>query len=223
MDFSNVYFSRLIEKSYLTKAKKKFFEPNEDPVAFIMGRKSGTIGTFTDYLIITNKRVIIWNRGLAKQDIESINYQNISSVEFSRKILTGEISFNVHGRISGFRTTVRKDAEVGTRLIRERILQSIDEQEINQSAVSSISTQDDPLHILKIRYAKGEITKEEYDEIKKDLDAWKGYYKYENYRQSHKRSKHPESFSSYYQATTVTVTDARACWYLFVLYAKFRS
>ncbi len=29
---------------------------------------------------------------------------------------------------------------------------------------------DDPLKILKTRYAKGEITKEEYDEMKKELE-----------------------------------------------------
>jgi uncharacterized membrane protein len=35
---------------------------------------------------------------------------------------------------------------------------------------SSIARREDPLHILKVRLAKGEINKEEYDEILKALE-----------------------------------------------------
>ena len=39
----------------------------------------------------------------------------------------------------------------------------------NNSRWSRSDSGDTPLELLKKRYAKGEITKEEYDEIKKDL------------------------------------------------------
>lgn len=34
---------------------------------------------------------------------------------------------------------------------------------------------EDPLDILKIRYAKGEITKEQFEDMKKDLEAERGH------------------------------------------------
>jgi len=40
----------------------------------------------------------------------------------------------------------------------------------NQSKNNSSVIQDTPLDILKKRYAKGEISKEKFDQMKKDLD-----------------------------------------------------
>jgi Short C-terminal domain len=40
----------------------------------------------------------------------------------------------------------------------------------NKEVDTSKTVTEDPIHILKIRYAKGEISKEEYDEMRKNLE-----------------------------------------------------
>jgi len=48
------------------------------------------------------------------------------------------------------------------------VLQSVFHQKI--VAIQKIKSEDDAMNILKSRYAKGEITKEKYEQMKKDLD-----------------------------------------------------
>jgi len=50
--------------------------------------------------------------------------------------------------------------------IREKISEVKTKKENNSQQTT---TNDDPLKILKTRYAKGEITKEEYEEMKESL------------------------------------------------------
>ena len=43
--------------------------------------------------------------------------------------------------------------------------------QFNQTA--SAQTKQTPLELLKERYARGEITREEYDQMRRDLEGWK--------------------------------------------------
>ena len=51
-----------------------------------------------------------------------------------------------------------------------KFLSETDKQTINQEPVSSPNI-DDPLKVLKLRFAKGEITKEQYEEIRRMLES----------------------------------------------------
>jgi hypothetical protein len=51
-----------------------------------------------------------------------------------------------------------------------KFLSETDKQTINQEPVSSPNI-DDPLKVLKLRFAKGEITKEQYEEMRKMLES----------------------------------------------------
>jgi hypothetical protein len=50
-----------------------------------------------------------------------------------------------------------------------KYLSKVDKQSLNQEPVTSPNT-DDPIKILKLRFAKGEITKEQYEEMRKMLE-----------------------------------------------------
>jgi uncharacterized membrane protein len=46
------------------------------------------------------------------------------------------------------------------------------DEKVNPSIVRAIATNiDDPLKVLKLRFAKGEITKEQYEEMRKMLES----------------------------------------------------
>ena len=47
------------------------------------------------------------------------------------------------------------------------------EQEKDESVEKN---KEDAIEVLKLRYVKGEITKEEYEQMKKDIEGWKGGY-----------------------------------------------
>lgn len=51
-----------------------------------------------------------------------------------------------------------------------KFLSRADKQPLKHGPVSS-PTIDDPLKVLKLRFAKGEITKEEYEEMRKMLES----------------------------------------------------
>ncbi len=59
----------------------------------------------------------------------------------------------------------------------QRVLQAIEKrrQELRLERIDKntqdVSNNDDPLRILKVRYAKGEITKEEFKEMKETLET----------------------------------------------------
>jgi Short C-terminal domain len=70
------------------------------------------------------------------------------------------------------RISIRFDMDVGHI---STLLDQIDkfkDEKVNPSIVRAIATNiDDPLKVLKLRFAKGEITKEQYEEMRKMLES----------------------------------------------------
>ena len=80
-------------------------------------------------------------------------------------------SLSLWGRSAeGIIDAIPKDmAEKMYNYIREKISEEKIKKENNSQNQQIQSSEDDPLKILKIRYVKGEITKEEYEKIKESL------------------------------------------------------
>jgi len=125
--------------------------------------KPGSSLITPDIIFATTKKIIIRNPSAfgLRQNIEIYNYEQIIDVKLEKGMFSSSISINVPGSIyDGYIDAIPKDdAENLLKIIYERIKQK------------KTSTSDDgPLTILKKRFAKGEITKEEYEEMKSVLE-----------------------------------------------------
>ena len=114
------------------------------------------------FFVIT-KKIIIRNPSAfgLRQKVELYPYEKIVDVKLEKGMLSSAININVPGSIyNGYIDAIPKDdAEALLKIIYERMKEK-----------KTLSSDDDPLIILKKRFAKGEITKEEYEDMKSVLE-----------------------------------------------------
>ena len=126
--------------------------------------KPGSSLITPDTIFATTKKIIIRNPSALglRQNIEIYNYEQIVDVKLEKGMFSSAIEINVPGSsYDGYIDAIPKDeAEKLLKIIYERI------EKGNKPAPSD----DDALSILKKRYAKGEISKEEFQQIKQDLE-----------------------------------------------------
>ena len=125
--------------------------------------KPGSSLITPDTIFATTKKIIIRNPSALglRQNIEIYNYEQIVDVKLEKGMFSSRIGINVPGSIyDGIIEALPKDeAEKLLKIIYERIKQK-----------KTSTSDDDPLIILKKRFAKGEISKEEYEEMKLVLE-----------------------------------------------------
>jgi len=125
--------------------------------------KPGSSLITPDTVFATTKKIIIRNPSAfgLRHNIESYSYEQIIDVKLEKGMFSSAIEINVPGSIyDGYIEAIPKDeAEDLLKIIYERI-----------KGKKTSSSDDDPLTILKKRFAKGEITKEEYEEMKSVLE-----------------------------------------------------
>jgi len=126
--------------------------------------KPGSSLITPDTIFATTKKIIIRNPSVfgLRHNIESYSYEQIVDVKLEKGMFSSSIAINVPGSIyDGYIDAIPKDeAEDLLKIIYERI----------KEKKTSSSDDDDPLIILKKRFAKGEITKEEYENMKSVLE-----------------------------------------------------
>jgi predicted transcriptional regulator len=104
--------------------------------------------------------------------MDSIPYSQINKVHLQKGAFTSEIVVDV-GRFERdnrkkIKAIPKKKASEILAIINEYIRQSQDVNNTPKNIIQKLD--DDPLKILKVRFAKGEITREEYDEMKSALE-----------------------------------------------------
>lgn len=126
--------------------------------------KPGSSLITPDTIFATTKKIIIRNPSALglRQNIEVYPYEQIVDVKLEKGMFSSAISINVPGSIyNGYIDAIpKKEAENLLKIIYDRM----------KEKKNSLPEGDDPLKILKVRFAKGEISKEECDEMKSALE-----------------------------------------------------
>jgi hypothetical protein len=157
------------------KAIKKMLLADERAMAMIRQSRLKAAAT-PDYIIITNQRIIRYSPstlGLHKE-IEDYRYEDIANLKIEKGILFAKITLR---RRFMSQDLVLDNLPAGKvdyvfRLIQENL------KRISSASVSPVTTgqqtppisPEDPLQILKLRFARGEITREEFEEMKRVLE-----------------------------------------------------
>jgi len=157
------------------KAIRKMLLADEQALAMI--RQSRLKAAVTpDYIIITNQRIIRYSPstlGLHKE-IEDYRYEDIANLKIEKGILFATITLR---RRFMSQDLILDNLPAGRvdyvfRLVQENL------KRISSASVSPVTTSqqaptispEDPLQVLKLRFARGEITREEFEEMKRVLE-----------------------------------------------------
>ena len=157
------------------KAIKKMLLADEQVMAVI--KQSRLKAAITpDSIIITNQRIIRCSPstlGLHKE-IEDYRYEDMANLKIDKGILFATITVKRRFMSEDLILDNLPEGQVDYvfRLIQENL------RRMGNATISPVTTNqqnpptapEDPLQVLKLRFARGEITKEQFEEMKKVLE-----------------------------------------------------
>ena len=123
-------------------------------------------------IFVTDKRVLIKDPNMLglRSEVDAVPYSQINNVKLEKGVFTSKVlikSGYFNSDQQGYIDAIPKDKAAKIVSI---ISEGIRQAQSPTIATSSQSSDDDPLTILKRRFAKGEITREEYEDMKKALE-----------------------------------------------------
>jgi hypothetical protein len=160
------YRGRSVDDKHIVEAKSKFFYKDEFLVAGFAGSAPG-LGVFTQYLLITNMRVIFWKRGLISEVNQTFNLEDIGSVgviqELGNKF--NALELNIKGAKEVFPYMNNDEMAQSIKIIRDLI------QKNKEKSQPSIIGETIPDQIKKLANLKdsGILTEQEFQNKKTEL------------------------------------------------------
>jgi len=129
-----------------------------------------------DSIVITNQRIIRYSPstlGLRKE-IEDYRYEDIANLKIDKGILFATIT--VKRRFMSedliLDNIPKGQVDYVSRLVQENLrrMSSAPTSLITTNQQTPLTSPEDPLQVLKLRFARGEITKEQFEEMKRALE-----------------------------------------------------
>ena len=159
----------------IPNAIKKILLADEEVLA--VEKQSRCKAAFTpDSIIVTNLRVIRCSpsRSGFHHEIEDYHYEDIANIKIDKGIFFGNIIIKRRFMSENLVLNNLPKGRVDniSRLIQEN-LRRLSSSQLSQVPTTQripISSPEDPLQVLRLRFAKGEITREQFEEMKKQLD-----------------------------------------------------
>ena len=159
----------------IPKAIKKMLLADEQAMAMIRQSRLKA-ATTPDSIIITNQRIIRYSPsslGLHKE-IEDYRYEDIANLKIDKGILFANITLKRRFMSEDLILDNLPAGQVDYifRLIQENLRRtsSAPTSVVTTNQQSPLTSSEDPLQVLKLRFARGEITKEQFEEMKKVLE-----------------------------------------------------
>jgi hypothetical protein len=120
------------------------------------------------YLLVTDRRVVFWGRGIMSNAVDAFYHDDIFSVEGSRHLLLGEVVLNVRGAKERFTSMVKKDAPIAAKMIREQVDKH---RQTKNQPIAPLVTESIPDQIKKLAELRdtGILTEDEFQKKKADL------------------------------------------------------
>lgn len=116
---------------------------------------------------LTNKRVIFYMpKMLNRYEFESFDLDQISSIHFTKGLMNGRIQITAFNDYKTIKWVKNNEGKTVTTMIQKAVH---DLKFKKHEKPQKESDGDDVLKTLKLRYAKGEITKKQFEKLKKEL------------------------------------------------------
>ena len=155
-------------------AIKKMLLADEQVMAVIKQSRLKTAIT-PDSIIITNQRIIRYSPsalGLRKE-IEDYRYEDIANLKIDKGIMFATITIKPRFMSEDLilDNLPKGQADYISRLIQENLrrMSSAPTSLVTTHQQAPPTSAEDPLQVLKLRFARGEFTKEQFEEMKRAL------------------------------------------------------
>ena len=156
-------------------AIKKMLLADEQVMAVIKQSRLKAAVT-PDSIIITNQRIIRYSPtalGLHKE-IEDYRYEDIANLKIDKGIVFANITIKRRFMSEDLilDNLPRGQVDYISRVIQENLrrMSSAPASPVTTNQRVSPTSPEDPLQVLKLRFARGEITKEQFEEMKRVLE-----------------------------------------------------
>jgi hypothetical protein len=157
------------------RAIKKMLLADEQVMAVI--KQSRLKAAITpDSIIITNQRIIRCSPstlGLRKE-LEDYRYEDIANLKIDKGILFATITIKRRFMSEDLilDNLPRSRADYISRVIQENLrrMSGAPASPVTANQRTPLTSPEDPLKVLKLRFARGEITKEQFEEMKRALE-----------------------------------------------------